>query len=91
MPVYLRAAGYKVYFWSNEQGEPVHFHATKGAPDKNDTKIWVLSNGSFRVAHNKGRIPERDLSRIFSVMQNYSLDFIHFWKTYHGGDARFYE
>lgn len=91
MPVYLRAAGYKVYFWSNEQGEPVHFHATKGAPDKNDTKIWVLSNGSFRVAHNKGRIPEHDLSRIFSVMQNYSLDFINFWKTYHGGDARFYE
>ena len=76
MPVYLRAADYKVYFWSNEQGEPVHFHATKGNRDKADTKIWVLSNGSFRLAHNKGRIPEHNLSRIFSVMQHYSLDCI---------------
>ena len=39
MPVYLRAAGYKVYFWSNEQGEQLHFHATKGNLDKADTKI----------------------------------------------------
>lgn len=90
MPVYLRTAGYKVYFWSNEHGEPIHFHATKGNPDKNDTKIWMLSNGSFKVAHNKGRIPEHDLSRIFSVMQNYFFDFIQFWKNYHGGDVAFY-
>lgn len=30
MPVYLRTAGYKIYFWSNEKDEPVHFHVTKG-------------------------------------------------------------
>ena len=39
MPVYLRTSGYKIYFWSNEQGEPIHFHATKSDPDKNDTKL----------------------------------------------------
>ena len=90
MPVYLRTSGYKVYFWSNENDEPIHFHITKGDPDQNDTKIWVLSNGSFKVVHNKGRIPEKDLTRIFYAMQNYYFDFINFWKTYHH-QVRFYE
>ena len=84
MPQFIRAAGYKIYFWSNESGESIHFHATKGDPDKNDTKIWVLQNGSFKIAHNKGRIPEKDLSRIFSAMQFYYLEFIEFWKNYFG-------
>ena len=26
MPQFIRAAGYKIYFWSNESGEPIHFH-----------------------------------------------------------------
>ena len=91
MPVYLRTGGYKIYFWSDENGEPIHFHVTKGNPGKDDTKIWTLSNGSFKLAHNKGKIPERDLSRIFSAMQNYYPDFISFWKTYHHDDLKFYE
>lgn len=37
MPIFLRVLGYKVYFWSNESGEPIHFHVTKGDPSKNDT------------------------------------------------------
>ncbi len=90
MPVYLRTSGYKVYFWSNENDEPIHFHITKGDPDQNDTKVWVLSNGSFKVAHNKGRIPEKDLFRIFYAMQNYYFDFINFWKNYHQ-QIKFYE
>ena len=84
MPQFIRAAGYKIYFWSNENDEPIHFHATKGDPDKNDTKIWLLENGSFKLAHNKGRIPEKDLSRIFSTMQVYFLEYVEFWKTYMG-------
>lgn len=82
MPVYIRTLGYKIYIWSNEKSEPVHFHITKGTPAENDTKIWVLSNGSFQIAHNKGRISEKDLARILSAMQVYYFDFINFWKTY---------
>ncbi len=89
MPQFIRAAGYKIYFWSNENDEPIHFHATKGDPDKNDTKVWLLENGSFKLAHNKGRIPEKDLSRIFSTMQIYYSEYIDFWKTYMG-HAKFY-
>ena len=91
MPQFIRAAGYKIYFWSNENDEPIHFHATKGNPAENDTKVWLLKNGSFKVAHNKGQISEKDLSKIFSVMQAYYFEFVQFWKSYFGGDARFYE
>lgn len=90
MPIYLRTAGYKIYFWSNESDEAIHFHLTKGNPSKNDTKVWVLSNGSFKPAHNKGRIPDKDLSRIFSAMQAYYFDFIDFWKAYHNAEVKFY-
>lgn len=82
MPVYLRTSGYKVYFWSNKKDEPVHFHITKGNPSENDTKIWVLSNGSFQIAHNKGNISQKDLTRIFNVMESYYLNFLDFWKSY---------
>ncbi|MBR5402135.1 MAG: DUF4160 domain-containing protein [Treponema sp.] len=90
MPQFIRAAGYKIYFWSNEKEEPIHFHATKGNPDKNDTKVWLLENGSFKLAHNKGRIPEKDLSKIFSTMQIYYSEYIEFWKTYMG-NVKFYK
>lgn len=91
MPVYLRTAGYKIYFWSNENGEPVHFHVTKGDPHTDDTKVWVLSNNSFMVAHNKGKISEKELSRIFSIMQSYIMDFLHFWQLYYPGQIKFYK
>ena len=90
MPIYIRTLGYKVYFWSNENNEPIHFHITKGKPSENDTKVWVLSNGSFKIAHNKGQISSKDLSRIFSAMQSYYFDFLNFWKTYHNSDIKFY-
>ena len=91
MPQFIRAAGYKIYFWSNENDEPIHFHATKGNPAENDTKVWLLKNGSFKVAHNKGQISEKVLSKIFSVMQAYYFEFVQFWKTYFDGEVKFYE
>lgn len=89
MPVYLKTAGYKVYIWTNEKNEPVHFHVTKGDPSEHDTKIWVLANGSFQLAHNKGRVPQKDLTRIFSTMESYYFTFIDFWKSYFG-EIKFY-
>ncbi|MBQ0050478.1 MAG: DUF4160 domain-containing protein [Treponema sp.] len=85
----MRTAGYKIYIWSNEKDEPVHFHVTKGDPSENDSKIWVLSNGSFQLAHNKGCIPQKDLTRIFTAMESYYLNFLEFWKNYFG-EIKFY-
>ena len=80
MPQFIRAAGYKIYFWSNENDEPIHFHATKGNPTENDTKVWLLKNGSFKVAHNKGQISEKDLSKIFPLCRLIILSLSNFGK-----------
>lgn len=90
MPQFIRTAGYKIYFWSNEKDEPIHFHATKGNPDKDDTKFWILPNGAIKLAHNKSHIPEKDLSKIMTAMQFYYYEFIDFWKTYFGEQVKFY-
>ena len=91
MPTYLQISSYKIYFWSNEKDEPVHFHIAKGSPSENDTKIWLLSSGSFKVAHNKGKIPSKDLNRIFSVMEGYYFDFLNVWKTVFHTEIKFYK
>ena len=91
MPQFIRAVGYKIYFWSNESDEPIHFHVTKGEPSKNDTKVWLLRNGSLKLAHNKSQISEKDLSKIFSIMQLYYFEFIDFWKSYFANEVKYYE
>ncbi|MBQ8813590.1 MAG: DUF4160 domain-containing protein [Lachnospiraceae bacterium] len=32
MPSLFTVSGYKVYFWSNENNEPIHVHISKGKP-----------------------------------------------------------
>lgn len=37
--MYPYVSGYIVYFWSNEEGEPIHVHVSKGRPTPNATKF----------------------------------------------------
>ncbi|MBR2744592.1 MAG: DUF4160 domain-containing protein [Clostridia bacterium] len=30
-----------MYFWSNENNEPVHVHISKEKPTLNSTKVWL--------------------------------------------------
>ena len=39
MPKLFTVSGYIVYFWSNEEGEPIHVHVSKGSPTPNATKF----------------------------------------------------
>ena len=45
MPVYLRAAGYKVYFWSNEQGEPSFKNAASQESSDSENDAFVRASG----------------------------------------------
>ena len=38
MPKLFMVSGYTVYFWSNENDEPIHVHVSKGKPTPNATK-----------------------------------------------------
>lgn len=55
--------GYAFYFYSNENGEPVHIHLSKGKPSENSTKFWIKRDGVV-LEHNKGNIPQSDLKKI---------------------------
>ena len=62
MPSLFTVSGYKIFFWSNENNEPIHIHVCKGKPSADATKIWLEDEP--RLEHNKSYIPARDLNRI---------------------------
>lgn len=62
MPQVGRFLGYAIFFWSNENDEPIHVHVCKGRPHGDATKIWLEKEP--RLEHNKSDIPSKDLNRI---------------------------
>ncbi|MGN0987043.1 MAG: DUF4160 domain-containing protein [Otoolea sp.] len=52
LPSLFTVSGYKVYFWSNEFGEPIHVHISKGKPSQNATKVWLTRSGGCIMANN---------------------------------------
>jgi hypothetical protein len=69
----FKVGQYVVFFWSNEEGEPIHVHISKGKITPNATKIWLTAGGGCIIA-KKGRIPANDLSKLFTIIQdNHSL------------------
>ena len=65
MPQVFVILGYIVYFWSNENDEPIHVHVRKGSPQKDATKVWITEDGPV-LEHNKSKIPKKDLKRILA-------------------------
>ena len=65
MPQVFVILGYIVYFWSNENDEPIHVHVCKGSPQKDATKVWIPEDGPV-LEHNKSKIPKKDLKRILA-------------------------
>lgn len=62
MPQISRVLGYLIFFWSNENNEPIHVHVCRGKPSADATKIWLESEPLLE--HNKSQIPAKDLNRI---------------------------
>lgn len=59
MPNLFTVSGYKVYFWANEKGEPIHVHVSKGKPSPNGTKIWLTKTGGCILASNGSNISRK--------------------------------
>lgn len=68
--IYLKWLGYKIYFWSNENYEPIHVHISKGMPTPNSTKVWITKKGGCIVANNSSKIPEKELREILETISN---------------------
>lgn len=76
--------GYSIFFFSNENGEPMHIHVSKGAPSKNSAKFWIKKD-DLEMAHNNAKIPSKDLKKIKAyIVENRAeivetwVDFFHF-------------
>ena len=64
----MKQCGYKTYFWSNENDEPIHI--SKRNPTENSTKVWLTKSGGTIVANNKSDIPINDLKKILRVIND---------------------
>ena len=90
MPRVLVFGAYIIFFWVGENGEPVHVHVAEKRPSENATKIWLTSSGGCLLAHNRSKIPDRDLSNILeliSLNHGYICDK---WREVFHGDSSFY-
>ena len=91
MPKLFEIGGYTIFFWSNENNEPIHVHIVKGTPSSNATKVWLTKNGGCVVAHNKGQIPQHDLNEILDAISISYFRICDEWKRYFlVDDVQFY-
>lgn len=68
LPRLFTVSGYMVYFWSNEDGEPIHVHVSKGKPSPNATKIWLTKTGGCIMANNGSKIPNKELNELMEFI-----------------------
>ncbi len=91
MPKLYLFLGYAIYFWSAENGEPVHVHVAKGRPTKDATKIWLTRSGGCTLASNGSRIGKRDLANVMDFVTLNHAEICSRWKDYFHGDISFHE
>ncbi|MCH3905518.1 MAG: DUF4160 domain-containing protein [Lactobacillus sp.] len=68
MPSLFSTFGYQIYFWSNENNEPIHVHVSKGKPSQHATKFWLTRNGGCVLASNGSKISSKDLNKLTDVI-----------------------
>jgi len=82
LPSLFNVGGYKIYFWSNENNEPIHVHIGKGKPSPNATKVWITAKGGCIVANNSGHIPTADLNKLLEIIAAQSSTICTAWKKH---------
>lgn len=68
LPKLFMVSGYTVYFWSNENDEPIHVHVAKGKPTPNVTKIWLTRSGGGILAGNGSKISDKELNELMDFI-----------------------
>jgi hypothetical protein len=66
MPTLLVIDGFRFFFYSNENNEPIHVHVTKGVADG---KIWLEPTFEIAYMHQFSNKEIKDIMR--HVQENY--------------------
>lgn len=91
LPSLFTIGPYRVYFWSNELGEPVHVHVCKGIPSPSATKLWITEGGGCVLASNGSKIPERELNLLMECIAAQSSFICEKWcEFFHTSGIHFY-
>jgi Domain of unknown function (DUF4160) len=76
MPTLLLLYGFRFFFYSNENNEPIHVHVTKGNAYG---KIWL--EPEIEIAYLKG-FGSSEEKQIISIVTDYSAEFKIKWHEY---------
>lgn len=71
-----------VFFWSNEEGEPIHVHIAIRKISPNATKVWLTRGGGCILADNRSRIPSVELNKIMDVIGDSHSIICDEWKEF---------
>jgi hypothetical protein len=82
LPSLFEIGSYKVFFWSNENNEPIHVHIGKGKPTSKATKIWMTAAGGCIIAHNYGKIPQKELNELLEIISAQYFFICAAWKEH---------
>jgi hypothetical protein len=61
MPTVLLINGFRFFFYSNENNEPIHIHVTKGA---GDGKVWLEPNITIAYMYGFSSSEEKDIMQL---------------------------
>lgn len=91
MPSILEFFGYRVFFWAQDNNEPIHVHISKGRPTVKATKIWLTKSGGCLIANNNGRIPTNELNKLLEILTTNYGTILDEWKAFFETDeVKFY-
>ena len=82
LPSLFKIHGYAVFFWSNENDEPIHVHVAKGTPTPNSTKLWLTKDGGCIIANNNSNIPTHVLNELMQIIGTQSFLIIEKWMSF---------
>ena len=82
VPSLFRIGKYIIYFWSNENDEPIHVHIGEKRP---------TSTGGCILANNNSRIPQRELDDLLDIISAQFFMICSKWKDHFCVDSiKFY-
>ena len=81
MPTILEIMGWRLFFYSNETGEPIHIHARKA---EMECKFWInVKNYDIEEAHMFG-LKVRDQREVRKIIFDHFEYIVERWNKIHG-------
>lgn len=92
MPSVFRFGSFVFFFWSGEDGEPVHIHVAVKRPRPDATKFWLTADGGAMIAHDDGTLSPKEMKRARQLVVANHAYIVQRWVEHFGTDSvRFYQ